>query len=164
MDSRKKTTETLGDYTMRASLRNTAPGNLRVGQQVRGSGGGSFDEDVAPAAPKSVAILVTNRRGDVLAVSRPDDVTDMNMPGGGIEQGETPEDAARRELWEETGIVSSDLVEVHRQDDLVVFMSMSHSGRVRSSEEGVAEWVPEDVVRRGRYGSTFSRVIQKLSL
>jgi 8-oxo-dGTP diphosphatase len=40
----------------------------------------------------------------ILAVSRKDDPNAFGLPGGKVEHGETEEQAARRELLEETGV------------------------------------------------------------
>lgn len=50
-----------------------------------------------------VAVLVMNDEGKLLSVSRKDDKTDFGLPGGKVEPGETPIEAAFRELFEETG-------------------------------------------------------------
>jgi len=50
-------------------------------------------------------MMVCNRRGGVFAGQRLDSAMDAwQMPQGGIEHGEEPEEAALRELREETGI------------------------------------------------------------
>ncbi|MDZ5713112.1 NUDIX hydrolase [Jeotgalibacillus haloalkalitolerans] len=49
-----------------------------------------------------VAVLAFNESGNILLQKRPDDV--WGLPGGLIELGESTEDAARREVKEETGI------------------------------------------------------------
>jgi putative (di)nucleoside polyphosphate hydrolase len=57
-----------------------------------------------------VGIVLADSRGRVFAGQRRDsDVPAWQMPQGGIDTGETPEEAAYRELWEETG-VSRELV------------------------------------------------------
>ncbi len=52
---------------------------------------------------RSQAILV---EGDRILLIKTcfGNITDYELPGGGIEEGETPEEAAIRELFEETGI------------------------------------------------------------
>lgn len=58
-----------------------------------------------------VGVMLVNREGLVFAGQRIDSPSPAwQMPQGGIDKGETPSDAAYRELWEETG-VTRDLVE-----------------------------------------------------
>jgi 8-oxo-dGTP pyrophosphatase MutT (NUDIX family) len=59
-------------------------------------------------------VLVIDPDGRVLLFrgfdpGRPDDGTWWLTPGGGVDEGETLEDAARRELFEETGLTVDDV-------------------------------------------------------
>lgn len=59
-----------------------------------------------------VGVMLINADGHVFVGQRKDsEVAAWQMPQGGIDKGEEPQDAALRELWEETGI-PADLVEV----------------------------------------------------
>lgn len=58
----------------------------------------------------SAGIVVTNGKGQVLACERADIKGAWQLPQGGIDEGEAPEMAARRELFEETGISQIRLV------------------------------------------------------
>lgn len=52
-----------------------------------------------------VGVMLVNERGRVFVGQRLDrDVDAWQMPQGGVDKGETPRDAALRELWEETGV------------------------------------------------------------
>lgn len=62
-----------------------------------------------------VGLVVLNAEGQIFAGQRVDNMADAwQMPQGGIDEGESPRDAALRELEEETGI-SPDAVDVLRE-------------------------------------------------
>ncbi|MEM1383376.1 MAG: RNA pyrophosphohydrolase [Pseudomonadota bacterium] len=62
-----------------------------------------------------VGLMVLNQAGEIFAGQRLDSPYDAwQMPQGGIDEGETPQDAALRELTEETGI-DPDRIELLRE-------------------------------------------------
>ncbi len=62
------------------------------------------DADSLPYRP-CVGVVLIDARGMVFAGQRIDSPSPAwQMPQGGIDEGETPREAAYRELWEETGI------------------------------------------------------------
>ena len=76
------------------------------------------DEDIEalPYRP-CVGLMLLNREGQIFAGQRRDNSRDAwQMPQGGIDDGETPREAALRELGEETGI-APDAVEVLRESE-----------------------------------------------
>jgi len=67
-------------------------------------------------------VLVKNVAGQLLLVKKPDGVGPYAgtylTPGGGVETGEAIDDAARRELYEETGVKVTNLKRAFFDDDV----------------------------------------------
>ena len=57
-----------------------------------------------------VGIVLVNGAGQVFAGRRPEFPDAWQMPQGGIDRGETPLQAARRELAEETAVTSAEVI------------------------------------------------------
>ena len=68
-----------------------------------------------------VVAAVLNSRGEVLVFERSDVPDAWQLPQGGIDLGETPRDAAWRELGEETGLGETDVELVREHPDWVVY-------------------------------------------
>ena len=68
-----------------------------------------------------VILVVRRSDGHVLAFERADLTGEWQLPQGGIESGETPEQAAWRELREETGLTKRDVTLVEQRPDWTVY-------------------------------------------
>lgn len=99
------------------------------------------DIETLPYRP-CVGVMITNGAGEVFVGQRLDrDYEAWQMPQGGVDPGEDPQDAALRELEEETGI-TRDLVEVVAQTDDWLPYELPHDlvpklwkGRYRGQEQ-----------------------------
>jgi putative (di)nucleoside polyphosphate hydrolase len=59
---------------------------------------------------KNVAAFILNDEGKILTCRRADRYKDWQLPQGGIDEGESPPDAIRRELMEEVGLKRAALI------------------------------------------------------
>ena len=107
---------------------------------------GMTPEEIAllPYRP-CVGVMLANGSGHVFVGQRIDnDTAAWQMPQGGVDPGETPREAALRELWEETG-VRADLVRIEAETDGWIPYDLPHDlvpniwkGRFRGQEQ---KWV-----------------------
>ena len=102
----------------------------------------------------SVSIALRDAQGRVL-LARHADTDRWLLPGGTIEPGESPADAAIREMWEETGVTvrltglvgvfgGPDFIVRYRNGDrtsyvMVVFEARSDAGTLRPDEKELVE-------------------------
>lgn len=95
------------------------------------------------------SMMFVHNNKHFLAVSRKNDLTKFGLPGGAIDPGETPMQAAIRETFEETGIVVEECVLVHATDDSRYFFATKWSGEIDTKEVGIVKWgVYEDFVNK----------------
>jgi 8-oxo-dGTP diphosphatase len=90
------------------------------------------------------------RDGKILAVSRKDNHSDLGLPGGKIDPGETPEQALVRELLEEIGVRIKEFRKIFEDLDRVVggerrpcraYLIETWEGEPVSQERAILDWV-----------------------
>jgi 8-oxo-dGTP pyrophosphatase MutT (NUDIX family) len=87
-------------------------------------------------------VVVIEQGDEVLATSRRNDPDDLGFPGGKREPNETPEETARREAREETGVEVEELVPLCSGMDahnhlVQAFLVTRWSGTPRPKEPGI---------------------------
>lgn len=156
--------EISGDFSMTGLRRMQAPGNIRGGSFTKGTRSSLANDLVSTTVPQDAAVVLVRNGNKILAVSRGEDLTNLNMPGGGIEQGETPIEAAARELKEETGIETKSLVLLFVMNEgekkVYVFKADNFKGDLKSSHEGTASWENPANLLCGQYAATFKKAMK----
>ena len=86
----------------------TASGKKKVYEMITRDHGMATREDLTENAPEAVILIVTDSAGERILINREFRLAAgrwvYNFPAGLIDPGETPEEAAARELREETGL------------------------------------------------------------
>lgn len=117
----------------------------------------------------AVSILLRNTEGLYLGVSRKDDPNAFGLGGGKVDPGETPEQAAVRELLEETGLVADMATIKHAYEgwcpggkDGVRYYTATYMAKVRgvinTTEKGRVAWVTAKQLLDGPFG-TYNRAM-----
>lgn len=150
-------------------------GNMRYDVPVRAGASSNIldDEDNELAQEKqsklwAATVLCIDDDGKILAVSRRNDPTAFGLPGGKVDPGETAEQAAARELQEETGLTVTDLRPVFVREEGDGYTTTTFvgkvSGQIRTDEEGVVKWVDREVLFNGPFGGYNRKLFAKLGL
>jgi 8-oxo-dGTP diphosphatase len=147
--------EALGqNFGSRGLARFVAPDNVRGSSGVEMSGhlasNTEDDFDNEQATKKCAACcLIIAEDGKILMVSRRDDPSKFSFPGGKVDPGEQPIEAAKRELEEETGLVATALHPIFVGQDgpyeCTTFACEVEGGHVAlddidTDEEGLIRW------------------------
>jgi len=140
------------------------PSNLRYGYSVKHL---DVVEEDAVMNPKAVCVLIRESNSPdskILGVARRDDPNAWGMPGGKVDIGESPINAAIRELKEETGIIVNkwDLVEVFSTEcgpgkdgitfDSTAYEAISWTGCPKQGDAGPVKFVEQQVLFDGPFG------------
>ena len=95
----------------------------------------------------AVCVLIINETNKhFLSVSLKEDHTDFNLPGGKVEINETLEEAAIREVKEETGLNVFNLNYLHKDIDMdyevITFYTKEYQGFINTVENHIVKWLP----------------------
>ena len=86
----------------------TAEGNPKTYEMISRDGNIQSLEDLQNKTPNAVVMILTDESGELILVNREYRMAMAqwiyNFPAGLIDPGESAEESAKRELWEETGL------------------------------------------------------------
>jgi 8-oxo-dGTP pyrophosphatase MutT (NUDIX family) len=105
----------------------------------------------------------------VLAVTRGKGTDNWALPGGKQEIGETPKQTAKRELFEETGIIAFNLNLVYEAKNIdnwftSIYIPEEYIGNITPSDEGDVAYVPINKIKEGSFGVYNIKMLKALKI
>lgn len=148
--------EVLSGFNDKSLGKDIPTGNLRLGTQLTAKRNSNtlYDEaedslENANEFQAAMCLIISND-GKILCVSRGKGSNQVGLPGGRVESGESPIDAAIRELWEETGLTAIKPNLVFVSNDVngctVSTYACKAIGQIAPSDEGDVMWVDPGVL------------------
>ena len=113
----------------------------------------------------AVQIVLFNKEGEILCVSRKTNHKDFGLPGGKVDPGETYIEAAIRETKEETGLDIENLFEVFSmyKDNYMGHTYIAEwSGTIQTDEPHVVKWGNFTDIMKGSFGKWNNLVCHSL--
>lgn len=119
-------------------------------------------------------VMVYRNDGSFLVENRlKNDWPGINFPGGHVEDNESIEQSAIREIKEETGLVISSLEEVGVYEwnipeesvrhVCVLYRTNAFEGEVISSDEGPVFWMKKEDVPSYKQSTDFDKILSRMS-
>lgn len=114
----------------------------------------------------AVCVLIVDKTNNFLAVSLKNDHTDFNMPGGKLENNETYEETAVREVKEETGLHVFNLKKLYIDYDYDVevhtYFTHEYYGELFTKEKHILKWLPlYDLTKSKKWNNYNSMIFNK---
>lgn len=111
--------------------------------------------------------IARNEEGKYLVISRRNNINDIGFPGGKVDPGETIEEAALRELREETGWNATILKHVYTgmvdQYQVHSFeVSLTSQDSRLSSETGRVSWASKEMLSVGSFSDYNKFVLESM--
>lgn len=115
---------------------------------------------------KAVCVILRNSYGEILCVSRKDNLSDFGLPGGKVDDNETIHEAAVREVREETGLQISSLNEIYSGIEGSYFVTCfigEWSGNISFSENHIVKWANSNILLNGSFGEYNKAALDAMS-
>lgn len=94
----------------------TNAGKEKVYEMISRNGHLTCQEELKAKKPDAVVLIMHDASGEKILINREFRLATgewvYNFPAGLIDEGETPQESAKRELWEETGLTLVDIQDV----------------------------------------------------